>query len=85
MSVPVTTRLAEDVVEALDAAVSAGAVPNRGAAVQEAVRQWLSSHGEAAIAASYRRRYQGPDPAHDDLLGRLGEYSLKACLAAGGG
>lgn len=81
MSVPVTTRLSLAAVEALDAAVASGVTPTRGAAVQEAVREWLANHGEEAITASYRHRYKTPDP-DQGLIASLGEYSLKACLAA---
>ncbi len=87
MSVPVTARLDETTVDALDRAVAAGLAPNRGAVVSQAVSAWLSQHSEAAIAASYRRRYAGdtsaatddPDP---ELIAALGAFSASACLAA---
>jgi len=81
MSVPVTTRLDEDTVDALDRAVEAGLAPNRGAVVSQAVRAWLSTHSEEAIAASYRRRYAEPDEADLELLLALGAFSASACLA----
>ncbi|MHB1889815.1 MAG: ribbon-helix-helix domain-containing protein [Acidimicrobiales bacterium] len=75
-----TARLDEDIVEALDAAVAAGLAPNRGAVVSAAVRAWLAQHGEEWIVASYRRRYETCDPSDDELLRRLGAFSVAACL-----
>ncbi len=82
MSIPVTTRLEPETVEALDHAVSAGLGPHRGAIVSAAVKEWLARHSEEAIAASYRHRYANPDPDHDDLVAKLGAFSAAACLAA---
>lgn len=87
MSVPVTTRLDQATVDALDRAVTAGLAPNRGAVVSQAVRAWLAHHSEEAIAASYRRRYAegagGPEPDPDlELIAALGAFSASACLAA---
>ncbi|MBM3695437.1 MAG: ribbon-helix-helix protein, CopG family [Actinobacteria bacterium] len=81
MSIPVTARLEEAVVEALDKAVDAGIVPTRGAAVARAVSEWLQRHGEAAIVESYRRRYAESEPGHDELMERLAAFSVAACLA----
>lgn len=81
MSVPVTARLDESVVEALDRAVDAGLAPNRGAVVARAVAEWLDRHGEEAIVESYRRRYAAPDAAHDQLIEKVAAFSLAACLA----
>jgi Arc/MetJ-type ribon-helix-helix transcriptional regulator len=81
MSVPVTARLDEGVVEAIDRAVAAGFAPNRGSLVASAVREWLARHGEDSIVASYRRRYGEPDRAHDDLVAALSSFSVAACLA----
>jgi len=81
MSTPVSARLGEDVVAAVDRAVAAGLAPNRGAVVAEAVGEWLARHGEEQIVASYRRRYSTPDPEHDELVGRLAAFSIAACLA----
>ena len=75
MSVPVTTRLDQDILAALDHAVRAGAGSSRAAVVAEAVKEWLARHSEDAIAASYRRAYAEVDPEHDDLVARLGAYS----------
>jgi Arc/MetJ-type ribon-helix-helix transcriptional regulator len=75
MSIPVTSRLGEDAVAALDDAVRAGLGHNRAAVVAAAVREWLARHSEEAIAESYRRAYAEPDPQHDDLVARLGAYS----------
>jgi hypothetical protein len=82
MSIPVTARLDETTVTALDNAVRAGLTPSRGAAVAEAVAEWLARHGEAAVVESYQRRYATADPAHDDLVARIGAFSASACLAA---
>lgn len=81
MSVPVTSRLDEPVVDALDRAVAAGLAPSRGALVASAVREWLDRHGEEAIAASYQRRYGQPDADHDALVAALSSFSVAACLA----
>ncbi len=81
MSVPVTARLDETVVEALDRAVDAGLAPNRGAVVARAVAEWLHKHGEEAIVDSYRRRYSEPDTSHDTLVANLAAFSIAACLA----
>ncbi len=82
MSIPVTTRLDETTVEALDQAVIAGLGPHRGAIISAAVRDWLARHSEEAITASYRHRYASPDPDQDDLVAKLGAFSAAACLAA---
>lgn len=84
MTVPVTARLDEEVVDALDAAVHAGLAPSRGAAVAAAVGQWLAANGEDAIVASYRRRYAEPQSADDDLVRSLASFSVAACLAGNG-
>lgn len=82
MTIPVTSRLDETVVEALDRAVEAGLARNRGSVVAAAVSEWLVRHGEEAIAASYRRRYGKPDDDHDALVAALSTFSVAACLAA---
>lgn len=84
MSIPVTTRLDEATVEALDQAIAAGLARNRGAIVSAAVTDWLQRHSEDAIAASYRHRYRSPDPQHDELVAKLSAFSVAACLAANG-
>lgn len=75
MSVPITTRLDEDIVAALDQAVQAGAGPTRAAVVAAAVREWVARHSEEAITESYRRAYAEADAEVDDLVARLGSYS----------
>ena len=82
MTIPVTARLDESVVDALDEAVRAGLGPNRGSVVAAAVQDWLQRHGEAAIVESYRRRYERIDPAHDQLVASVAAFSVAACLAA---
>lgn len=81
MSVPVTARLDETAVEALDRAVEAGLAPNRGAVVAAAVREWLARHGEDAIAESYQRRYANAETASDELIAKIAAFSVSACLA----
>ena len=81
MSIPVTARLDESVVEALDRAVDAGLAPSRGAVVARGVSEWLRRHGEDAIVESYRRRYADSDSSHDALLERVAAFSIAACLA----
>jgi len=81
VSVPVTARLDDTVVEALDRAVAAGLAPSRGSVVANAVREWLDRHGEEAIAVSYERRYGQPDTEHDALVAALSSFSVAACLA----
>ena len=81
MSIPVTTRLDESVVEALDRAVEAGIAPTRGAVVANAVSERLERHGEDSIVESYRRSYGEPDAAYDDLVEKLASFSVAACLA----
>lgn len=81
MSVPVTSRLDESVVEALDRAVAAGLAATRGGAVAAAVSEWLRRHGEEAIIASYRQRYADAEEGHEDLLANIAAFSVAACLA----
>jgi Arc/MetJ-type ribon-helix-helix transcriptional regulator len=81
MSIPVTARLDESVVEALDRAVDAGIAPNRGAIISHAVADWLNFHGERAIVESYERRYGETDSGHDQLVEALSSFSIAACLA----
>lgn len=81
MSVPVTARLDESVVAALDSAVAAGLAPTRGSAVARAVDEWLSHHGEEAVIESYRRRYGEADDDHEALVAALSSFSIAACLA----
>ena len=81
MSIPVTARLDESVVDAVDRAVEAGLALNRGAVVARAVAEWLERHGEAAIVDSYRRRYSESDRADDDLMEKIAAFSISACLA----
>jgi Arc/MetJ-type ribon-helix-helix transcriptional regulator len=81
VTVPVTARLDETVVEALDRAVAAGLAPNRGSLVANAVHEWLKRHGEEAITRSYQRRYGQPDAEYDALIAALSSFSVAACLA----
>ncbi len=81
MSIPVTARLDESVVEAIDRAVEAGLAPTRGAVVARAVGDWLGRHGEEAITESYRHRYGEPDAEQEVLITELAAFSVAACLA----
>lgn len=81
MSVPVTARLDESVVDALDKAVAAGLAPNRGAVVAAAVTLWLAARSETEIEASYRRRYAEAEAEGDALVEQLAAFSIAACLA----
>jgi Arc/MetJ-type ribon-helix-helix transcriptional regulator len=81
MSIPVSARLDEAVVEALDQAVLAGLAPNRGGVIAQAVHEWLARHGEDAVVESYRHRYADPDPHHAELVARIAAFSAAACLA----
>ncbi len=81
MSVPVTTRLDESVVTAVDSAVAAGLAPNRGSVIATAVNEWLQRHSEDSIALSYRNRYQRPDPSQDQLVAEISRFAAAACLA----
>jgi hypothetical protein len=81
MRIPVTARLDESVVAALDRAVDAGLAPTRGAVIARAVGDWLTLHGEQAITESYRRRYENPDTTHETLIDELATFSIAACLA----
>ncbi len=75
MRQPITARLDEDVVQAIDNAVASGIAPNRGAIISRAVKEWLSHHSEEAIQTSYRKRYEVLDPNEQDLIGKLGTVS----------
>jgi len=81
MSIPVTTRLDESIVLALDSAVAAGLAPTRGSVIATAVSEWLARHSEESIAESYRNRYQRPDASHDQLVAELSRFAVAACLA----
>lgn len=81
---PVTSRLDEDVVRALDHAVAAGVADSRSGAIAAAVGEWLARHGEEAIVASYRKRYATPDPEHDALIDALAGYSARVILDGDG-
>lgn len=83
MSVPVTSRLDEGVVRALDQAVAAGVADSRSGAIAQAVAEWLDRHGEEAIVASYRRRYATPDPEHDALIEGMLRSSVAAAINDG--
>lgn len=86
MSVPVTARLDDATVEALDRIVARGdrTVASRGALVALAVREWLARHDEEAIIDSYRRGYAEPDRDQDELLAAVGRFSSASCLGDDG-
>jgi len=81
MSIPVTTRLDESVVTAVDSAVAAGLAPNRGSVISAAVNEWLARHSEDSIARSYRTRYHDPDPQNDEIVAAISRFAAAACLA----
>ncbi|WP_152626222.1 MULTISPECIES: ribbon-helix-helix protein, CopG family [Acidithrix] len=80
MSQPITARLDEDVVQAIDNAVACGVAPNRGAIISRAVREWLSHHSEEAIKDSYRKRYEAIDPDEQELIAKLGISSATIAI-----
>ncbi len=47
-----------------------------------AVQRSLAEHDGEAVAESYWRRYQAPEPDDDDLLARLASFSMAACPPA---
>lgn len=75
MAVPITTRLDDDTIAALDDVVR-GSGLTRAAVIANAVRDWLARHSEDAIAASYRHPYAAPDAEHDELVARLSAYAV---------
>ncbi len=75
MSQPITARLDEEVVQAIDNAVASGVAPNRGAIISRAVKEWLSHHTEDAIKDSYRKRYEALDADEQDLIEKVGTVS----------
>ena len=81
MSIPVTTRLDESVVTAVDSAVAAGFAPNRGSVISAAVDEWLARHSEDSIAMSYRNRYREPDPQNEETVAAISRFAAAACLA----
>jgi Arc/MetJ-type ribon-helix-helix transcriptional regulator len=81
MSIPVTARLDESVVNAVDSAIAAGLAPNRGSVITTAVNEWLARHSEQSIASSYRNRYSTPDPQHDALVSAISQFAVASCLA----
>lgn len=67
MSVPVTTRLSEQTVAALNSAVEEGKAPDRASLVAVAVEEWLDRHSRERITESYRRTYVEPDQELDEI------------------
>ncbi len=83
MSHPITARLPDNVVKAIDDAVESGAAPNRGALIAKAVNEWLSRHSEDSIRESYRKRYAGADKDESDLVTKLGLASAAIVISEG--
>jgi len=81
MSIPVTTRLDESLVTALDSAVAAGLAPNRASLINAAVKEWLARHSEDWIALSYRSCYQDPDLRKDEILAAISRFAAAACIS----
>ena len=80
MSQPITARLDEDVVQAIDNAVACGVAPNRGAIISRAVKEWLNRHSEEAIKDSYRKRYEAIDSDEQELIAKLGMSSATIAI-----
>ena len=59
-----TTRLSEEVVASLNAAVEAGHAPDRASAIAQAVDEWLRWHDAERIAQEYRKAY---DPQYGGI------------------
>jgi Arc/MetJ-type ribon-helix-helix transcriptional regulator len=72
MSQPVTTRLNENMVKAIDDAVTSGLAPTRGAVISKAIEEWLSRHSEDAIRESYKKRYESTSKDERDLVTKVG-------------
>lgn len=83
--VPVTFRVEQDVLDALDLAVRSGVAPTRAAAVEAAVTEWIARHDEEAIVESYRRAYAEPDPEHEALMEAFLIASAEAIFGEEGG
>lgn len=81
MSLPITARLGESTVNALDRAVEAGLAETRSGAVMAAVTEWLDRHGEEAVIDSYRRGYSSANPEQEDLIAKIATFSIAARLA----
>jgi hypothetical protein len=78
VTVPVTSRLDEPTVAALDRAVAAGMAPTRAGLIATAVAEWLERHDEELIVESYRRAYAEPDPEHEALMEAMSIASAEA-------
>lgn len=72
MSQPITARLRDDIIKAIDNAVESGVAPNRGALISKAVDEWLRIHSEDAIRESYRKRYASAERDELDLITKVG-------------
>ncbi len=81
MSHPITARLPDNVVKAIDDAVKSGVATNRGALISKAINEWLSRHSEDAIRESYRKRYASPDQDETDLVTKLGLASAPPTIS----
>jgi Arc/MetJ-type ribon-helix-helix transcriptional regulator len=81
VSIPITSRLDDATVRALDEAVAAGSASSRAALIAAAVAEWLERHDEQAILDSYRRAYAEPDPEHETLMDAFAVASMEAILA----
>jgi len=75
---PVTIRLDDELLEAVDVAVAAGRATNRSVAIAEGVGLWLAARREQEIVESYRRRYQDREPDTPDLTELVNEAAQSA-------
>ena len=80
MSTRVQTRLSDEKIRALDAAVERGRFANRSEALRAGLRYVLREEREQEIAAAYARGY-GRKP-QDDWVGETGLALLTAAVQA---
>ena len=80
MSTPVQTRLSDDEIRALDAAIARGRFSNRSDALRAGLQHLLREDREREIAAAYARGY-GEKP-QEDWIGEAGFALLSAAASA---
>ncbi|MDA8270759.1 MAG: ribbon-helix-helix domain-containing protein [Actinomycetota bacterium] len=81
MSHPITARLPDDIIKAIDEAVKSGVAANRGALISKAINEWLSKHSEDAIRESYRKRYASSNQSELELVTKLGLASAAMTIS----
>ena len=80
MTTPVQTRLDDDELRALDAAIARGLFASRSEALRAGLKQILRAERERRIAAAYERGY-GEHP-QEPWSGELGIQLLAQAVAA---